>query len=98
MNIYKEIKKIASLNAKIKNLVNLLDEKYGEDIFEGIDWNSAELVTLSKSEIQDFKRSGNSTDDYFVKQQHGYCEDYFYGSLFFKTDVPGQYVKVFFET
>ncbi len=96
MTIFKEIKKIAMLNEKKKRLIELINAKY-DDIGEGIDWNTAELVTLSKADIASFRGSGNETEEYFVAQSTGYlCDDY-YGNLWFKTDVPGQYVKVFFE-
>lgn len=96
MTIYKEIKRIAILNDKLRRFIELIDSKYG-DIGEGVDWNTAELVTLSKKDIQNFRESGNETDDYFVAQSTGYLCDDFYGHLWFKTDVPGQYVKVYFE-
>lgn len=54
-------------------------------------------MSLSKEEIQDFRDSGDENDDYFVSQSTGWtCDDY-YGHLWFKTDVPGQYVRVYFE-
>lgn len=96
MTIFKEIKQIAMLNDKLSKLVEQIDTKYG-DIGEGTDRNTAKLVTLSKEDIQNFRESGNETDDYFVAQSTGYLSDDFYGYLWFKTDVPGQYAKVYFE-
>lgn len=84
------------LNDKLSKLIELIDTKYG-DIGEGVDWHTAKLVTLSKEDIKNFKQSGNETEDYFVAQTTGYLGDDFYGHLWFKTDVPGQYVKVYFE-
>lgn len=96
MNIYKEIKKLASLNAKREHLIETINRKYG-DLGEGVDWNTARFVSLSKEDIQSFRDSGDEDDDYFVSQSTGWtCDDY-YGHLWFKTDVPGQYVRVYFE-
>lgn len=97
MNIYKEIKKIAMLNGRLKRLIEQLEAKNSDLGCSGIHWETAKLVTLSKEEINYFKERGDETEDYFVSQSRGYVEDSFYGYLWFKTDVPGQYVKVYFE-
>jgi hypothetical protein len=93
--IYKEIKRIACLNAQINRLVNILEERF-EDY--GIDWNSAELVSgLTVGERGLYHGEiciAEWCDDYFVNQHTGYCEDSYYGQLYFRTDVPGQYVRV----
>ena len=96
MNTYKEIKEIAKLRAKTKRLINVIAEKYG-DMCEGVDWDSAEFVSLDREDIQDFITHNGEEEDYFVEQSRGYFEDDYYGHLYFKTDVPGQYVKVYFE-
>ena len=95
MNTYKEIKEIAKCVSKIQRLVKKLEEKIDTD---DIDWERAELVSLTKEQIRRFEKTNGVTDDYFVEQhQSGYIEDSFYGWLWFKTDVNGQYVKVPFE-
>lgn len=96
MRKFKEIKTIASAMAKIRNLAGEIDKKYGE-IAEGVDWTTAEFVSLTKEDIQHFKAHGNETENYFVDQNIGYLGDDFYGYVYFATDVPGQYVKVCFE-
>lgn len=93
MNEYKEIKKIAKAMAKVKYLVEKISEKIDA---EGIDWTSAEFVNLSKKNIEHFGIEG-TTEDYYVEQWAGYLEDDFHGYLYFKTDVPAQYVKVRFD-
>lgn len=35
-------------------------------------------------------------DDYYCRQHTGCCEDDYYGELYFKTDVPGQFVEISF--
>ena len=95
MNIYKEMKQIAMLNAKQEKLIKSLEEKI--DI-EGLCFGTACLVSLTNDDIKRFKETGNYVDDdYFVSQHTGYCGDDFYGHLWFKTNVPGQYVRIYFS-
>lgn len=96
MRKYKEIKAIASAMEKVRNLVAEIDEKYGE-IAEGLAWTTAKFVSLTKEDIQHFKARGGETENYFVEQTTGYSEDSFYGNVYFATDVPGQYVEVYFD-
>ena len=94
MNKYKEIKEIAKCVAKMKRLVDQLEDKLDTD---GIDWGTAEFVTLSKEDRRHFENTNGVTEDYYTKQYTGYLGDDYYGWLYFATDVPGQYVKVHFE-
>lgn len=93
MEIYKEIKEIAKAMAKVKHLAEKISEKIDT---EGFDWASAEFVSLDKEDIKHFGFEG-TTEDYYVDQWTGYCEDDYHGYLYFKTDVPGQYVRVYFQ-
>jgi hypothetical protein len=95
MKIYKEIKQIAENIEQIKVLVTELANK-GVDI-DGIEWWTAEFVLLSKDDIEYFKSHNGETEEYFVDQSTGYCGDDYFGYLYFKTDVPAQYVKVYYE-
>ena len=94
MKIYTEITEITKCIQKINTLIEKLDADYGFDDF-GIDWTTAEFVSLDNEDIERFKNIKGVTDDYFVDQWTGYCEDDLHGKLYFKTDVPGQYVKVY---
>lgn len=101
MTVIPELKKIAGLNAKIKRLAGIISEKIDAD---GLNLESAYLISGCSIKgnhlYQDGGRLDNSglVDDLYYCDQHtGYCEDYFYGTLYFKTDVPGQYVAVPFE-
>lgn len=101
MTIIPELKKIAGLNAKIKRLAGIVGEKIDAD---GMGLESAYLISRCKEKnghlYQDGGRLDNSglVDDlYYCNQHTGYCEDYFYGTLYFKTDVPGQFVAVPFD-
>lgn len=94
MNTYKEIKEIAKCLAKINHLAEKLSKKI--DV-EGVDWSSATFVSISKEDIDNFDPVTSVTEDYLVAQSTGYCEDDYYGYLFFKTDVPGQFVRVYYE-
>lgn len=104
MTIFKEIEKIAMLNEKKKRLIELINAKYGDmnndsDWGMVIDWDTAELVTLSKADIASFRKNGNATEKYFIIHSTGYYSGTsYYGYLWFKTGVQGQYVKVFFES
>lgn len=100
MTIIPELKKIAGLNAKIKRLAEIVGEKVDAD---GLCLEDARLISGCKEKnghlYQDGGRLDNSglVDDLYYCDQHtGYCEDYFYGTLYFKTDVPGQFVAVHF--
>lgn len=101
MTIIAELKKIAGLNDKIRRLAEIASEKVEAD---GLDLQSAYLVSGCKVKgnhlYQDGCRLDNYglTDDlYYCDQYTGYCEDDFYGTLYFKTDVPGQYVAIPFH-
>lgn len=94
MKIYKEIKQIAKKIDQFSYLIEQLKNK-GIDP-GGLEWYSVEFVTLSKEDKERFKANGGETDDYFVEQT-GYCEDHYHGNLYFKTDVPTQYVKVHYN-
>ena len=96
MKLYAEAKEIAKCVAKMRGFIKKLDDK-GLEI-EGIAWESARLVGLDKETIQHIKDKGGETEDYYVEQWAGYCEDDFSGTVYFKTDVHGQYVAVDFCT
>jgi len=101
MVIFPELKKIAELNDKIRRLAKTVGEKIDAD---GLYLENARLIsgctTDGKHLYQDDGRLDNCglVDNLYYCDQHtGYCEDYFYGTLYFKTDVPGQYVAVPFD-
>ena len=98
MNIYPEIKKIAGMNAARDRLNKILSDKIDCD---GIDWSSAKLIDGCRERgghlYQDGGRLDNSglvDGDYYCDQHTGYCEDDYHGTLYFKTNVPGQFVSV----
>lgn len=99
MIIIPELKKIAGMNEKIKRLSERLEEEYDID---GLEWERAYLVSgcrvkgqsLYNSDGHRLNNSGLVDDLYFCNQYTGYCGDDFYGTLYFKTNVPGQFVAV----
>lgn len=95
MKIYKEVSEIANKLSEINSLVDKLEE-YRLDI-HGVDWTTAKFFTPDEDDIKYFEDTNGVTEDYYVTQNIGYCEDYCYGHLYFKTDIPNQYVKVYFE-
>lgn len=94
MITFKEVKEIAKCVSKIGTLVDRLEDCIDTD---GIEWYTAAFVSLDKDDIEHFKNSNGVTEEYFVEQWTGYSEDDYYGELYFKTDVPGQYVRVHFH-
>lgn len=101
MTIIPELKKIAGANAKIKQLAEIVGKKIDAD---GLGLESAYLISgcsvKGKHLYKDGHRLDNCglTDDLYYCDQHtGWCEDDFHGTLYFKTDVPGQYVAVPFD-
>lgn len=101
MRIIKELKKIAGLNDRIGHLAKMLDHKIDTD---GLILQSAHLISGCRERnghlYQDGERLDNSglvDDTYYCDQSTGYCEDHYYGMLYYKTDVPGQFVAVPFD-
>lgn len=101
MIIIPELKKIASLNDKIKRLVYIVGEKIDTG---GLGIECAYLVSGCSVKGNHLYKDGDRldncglTDDLYYCDQHtGWCEDDFHGTLYFKTDVPGQYVAVPFD-
>ena len=101
MIIIPEIKKIAAANSKVKHLSDVLGEKI--DI-EGLNLFYAYFVDGCKEKNGHLYKDGHMLDRdglvddlYYCEQYTGYCEDDFCGTLYFKTNVPGQFVAVPFE-
>lgn len=101
MKIIPELKKIAGLNAKIHRLAVIVQEKLD---CEGLAIEAAYLISGCKEKNGHLYQDGGQLDNYglvddlyYCNQHTGYCEDYFYGTLYFKTDVPGQFVAIPFE-
>ena len=101
MNIYPELKKIAGANAKIDRLVKKVSEKLYAD---GLELGSAHLINGCSEKNGHLYQNGHRLDNYglvddnyYCRQFAGYCEDYFYGTLYFKTNVPGQFVAIPFQ-
>ena len=100
MKIHPEAKRIAAVMDKQRRLVEKLAEKI--DV-EGLDWDASKLISGCSERngylYQGGRRldNGHSEEDYYCCQYTGYCEDCYYGTLYFKTDVPGQFVAVPFE-
>ncbi|HWP50763.1 MAG TPA: hypothetical protein VN626_03590 [Clostridia bacterium] len=101
MNIYPEIKKIAGNNAAIQRLAGKLKDKLDCD---GLNWQDARLIDGCTEKDDNLYKDGHKLahdglvdDDYYCDQYTGYCEDDFHGTLYFKTNVPGQFVAVPFE-
>lgn len=104
MNIYPEIKQIVELNEKITQLIEKLSSQLDVDGCDFYDAYFVENCEEINNHLYDSKENqldndsyGLIDDDYYCCQYTGYCEDDFYGTLYFKTDVPGQFVAVPFS-
>lgn len=89
MNIHREIEEIWECIEKVRTLATQLAEKIG---VEGVCWADPTIVTLDQEAIDRFKENDGETDDYFVDQWTGYCEDDYCGNLYFKTDTPNTFI------
>ena len=109
MKIIPELKKIACLNSKIDYLAGVLRKSAYEEeleIGDALDLRSAVIVSglhVEKGHL--YNKNGCRLDNYglvddlyYCWQCAGCCEDDYYGTLYFKTDVPGQYVAVRIDT
>lgn len=101
LKVYPELKKIATLNDKIVRLVGVFQEKSSS---EGLRFTEATLISGCKEKNGHLYQNGVRLDnhgitdnEYYCRQYTGYCEDSFYGTLYFKTDVPGQFVAIPFD-
>lgn len=101
MKIINKIKKIANQAANIRKFEK---DFYDETGLEGLNFFHSELISGCKEikghlYINDYRldNSGLVDDLYYCYQLTGYCEDDFYGDLYFKTNVPGQFIKVPFS-
>lgn len=101
MTIYPEIKKIAGAVAKIERLITAVGKYLDTD---GLDFRSAYLIDGCTEKNGHLYRNGNRIDrdglvdnDYYCTQYTGYCEDDYYGTVYFKTNVPGQFIAVPFS-
>ena len=102
MFIYPEFKKIAGMNAAIERLAEKLAIKLYD--LEGLDFSNAYLVNGCKEKkghlfcgSKRLDNYGLVDDLYYCNQHTGYLEDDYYGTLYFKTNVPGQFVAVPFS-
>ena len=101
MNVYPELAKIAELNEEIKRLCESVAEKIDCD---GYDLKCAYLVENCIEKNGHLYNEGGKLDfqgvvdnDYYCRQYTGYCEDYYYGTLYFATNKKGVFVAVPFD-
>lgn len=104
MNVYPQLSKIAEYNALLNAQIREIKEKTFLET-DGLGFESAEFLDncteknghLYTSDGHRLDNSGLVDDDYFCEQYTGYLEDDFYGTLYFKTDIPGRYVAIPFH-
>lgn len=100
MRTFKEVKKIAKMMSQIHRLAKSLENNPDFDC-EGLDWSSVEFVSGLQERndglYQEGCRIATESFDFYCDQSTGFCEDDYYGWIYFKTDVPGQFVRVYFH-
>lgn len=96
-----ELKKIAAANDKIEKLSKIVETKIDTDdlwlkgatLIDGCSEKNGHLFQNGHQ----LDKDGLVDDLYYCDQHCGYCEDDYYGTLYFKTNVPGQFVAVPFH-
>ena len=98
MIVIPEIKKIAGAMKKIERLIERCERQFDCD---GLDFRSAYLIDGCAERNGHLYQNGDQIDRdglvddlYYCTQYTGYLGDDFYGTLYFKTNVPGQFVAV----
>ena len=98
MNVYPEIAKIAELNAEIERLRETVAEKIDCD---GLNFGYAYFVENCVGTDKHLYQGGGKLDncgmvdnDYYCNQYTGYCEDDFYGTVYYATDKEDVFVAV----
>lgn len=114
MKIFKELQSIAFHNAQVKRLVSFFwaraDVPLDPDDWE-VHFDEATLVhgcfereghlyqnCLDSDRQLDNGPAVTEESEYYCEQYSGYSEDDFHGNLYFKTELPGAFVKVPFGT
>lgn len=100
MNVYKEIKQIAMANSRVQRLATLFAET-GKIDCDGLVLEAAYLIHGCREKNGHLYQNGDRLDnyglvddDYYCHQMTGYLGDDFYGAIYFKTNVPGEFVAV----
>lgn len=99
MNIYNELKIIAEDNRKRCRLAEELSEKVD---LEGYDLCRANVLSgCCEEDGKLYDRNGIRLDncgliddEYYLFQRTGYLEDDYYGTVFYATKTPGEFVAV----
>lgn len=100
--IVPEVEEIANTMCTLRELAKKLESE--NDMFVGNLWTTAKFIPgCTEKDGHLYDKDGKMLDngvgelEYYVWQQSGYCEDDYYGYLYFKTKEPGLFVRVEFE-
>lgn len=100
MSYAKDLKKLAKLKARLDRMVEHIIKTADLDT-DGLELHGADLITGCTERNGRLYHQGHcigrDEGDYYCNQSQGYCEDHFFGYLYFKTDVPGEYVRIYFD-
>jgi len=97
-----ELLELYNEHNKLESILKELQKE--NDCFEGVNLNSMQLVedcTVKGNELwcgnKKLAKDGLVDDLYFCNQSTGYCEDDYYGYLYFPIDNVGTYLKMYYE-
>lgn len=102
MKVYKELKEIALMNEKRQILCEKLEKKIDIDDFSLEYAKPVRNCTeknghLYNAEGKRLDNYGLVDDEYYCYQLQGYCEDDFYGELYYATNEKGVFVEIPFH-
>ena len=97
---WRQLKKLAKLNARQNRLMDQINKREDVDAHD-LCLELAELITGCVERNNRLYRDGillgKDEGEYYCWQYQGYSEDSYYGFVYFKTDVPGEFVEIPFD-
>ncbi len=97
---WRQLKKLAMMNVRQMRLIDQINIRMDIET-DGFCLDGARLITGCVERNNKLYRDGillgKDEGEYYCRQYQGYSEDSFYGYVYFKTDVPGEFVKIPFD-
>lgn len=94
---WRQLKKLAMMNARQKRLISQINIRMDIET-DGFCLDGAQLITGCVERNNKLYRDGillgTDEGEYYCRQYQDYCVDSFFGNVYFKTDVPGEFVKI----
>ena len=97
----KNIKEIAKILAKMDSIIKQIEEEYPQFVEMDVDWITSEFVSVNKKKLETLIPGPSEDPDYYYEEHPVIWHDEednidfeeWTGSIYFKTEVPGQFVK-----